>query len=273
LPEYYLLGLWASLTVGIIFLGFYAYSIAEEHRKRSKALDNLEQTLSRERELKSLGGLAAAAAHELATPLGTITLVVEDLKKQLGKDSRFKQDVDLLNSQIQRCKNILKDLSIDPNKKDAFIENITFKNLINEIVYSFDLPKKKSIEIDNSKITNNIKIVKKIEIIYALRNLIDNAIKFCSSLVKIEISNSNRKIYLNIFDDGKGFPQDIVRNLGDPYIRSSLISKNKSGLGLGIFISKTLLERTGAKVNFKQNIELGGALISIVWKESDLVSN
>ncbi|MDA0870755.1 MAG: ATP-binding protein, partial [Proteobacteria bacterium] len=108
---------------------------------------------------------------------------------------------------------------------------------------------------------------------YALRNLIDNAIKFCSSLVKIEILNSNRKIYINIFDDGKGFPQDIVRNLGDPYIRSSLISKSKSGLGLGIFISKTLLERTGAKVNFKQNIELGGALISIVWKESDLVSN
>ena len=273
MPEYYLLGLWASLTVGIIFLDSYAYLISAEAKKRSSAFDKLEKSLSKEQELKSLGGLAAAAAHEFGTPLGTIALVTKELKKQLGKNKKYKNDIELLSSQIERCKNILKDLSIDPNKKDAFIENITFKNLINEIVYSFDLPKKKSIEIDNSKITNNIKIVKKIEIIYALRNLIDNAIKFCSSLVKIEISNSNRKIYLNIFDDGKGFPQDIVRNLGDPYIRSSLISKNKSGLGLGIFISKTLLERTGAKVNFKQNIELGGALINIVWKESDLISN
>ena len=191
----------------------------------------------------------------------------------MGKNKKYKNDIELLSSQIERCKNILKDLSVDPNKKDTFIENITIKNLINEIVYSFDMPKKKSIQVDNHKITNNIKISKKIEIVYALRNLVDNAIKFCSSLVKIEIFNLNRKIYLNISDDGKGFPQDIIQNLGDPYIRSSLISKNKSGLGLGIFISKTLLERTNAKVSFKQNTELGGALINIVWKESDLISN
>ena len=273
IPQYYLIGLWASLTVGIIFLGSYAYLISAEVKKRSSAFDKLEKSLSKEQELKSLGGLAAAAAHEFGTPLGTIALVAKELKKQLGKNKKYKNDIELLSSQIERCKNILKDLSVDPNKKDTFIENITIKNLINEIVYSFDMPKKKSIQVDNHKITNNIKISKKIEIVYALRNLVDNAIKFCSSLVKIEIFNLNRKIYLNISDDGKGFPQDIIQNLGDPYIRSSLISKNKSGLGLGIFISKTLLERTNAKVSFKQNTELGGALINIVWKESDLISN
>ena len=143
MPEYYLLGLWASLTVGIIFLGSYAYLISAEAKKRSSAFDKLEKSLSKEQELKSLGGLAAAAAHEFGTPLGTIALVTKELKKQLGKNKKYKNDIELLSSQIERCKNILKDLSIDPNKKDAFIENITFKNLINEIVYSFDLPKKK----------------------------------------------------------------------------------------------------------------------------------
>ena len=270
LPKYYLLGLWASLTVGIIFLGFYAYSIAEEHRKRSKALDNLEQTLSRERELKSLGGLAAAAAHELATPLGTITLVVEDLKKQLGKDSRFKQDVDLLNSQIQRCKNILKDLSIDPNKQDSFIENISFKNLIKEITFSLEAPKNKSVRVNEVNIAKNIIVSRKVEVIYALRNIIDNALKFANQKIEIEIYNQGKKIGVNINDDGEGFPQDVIQKLGEPYIKSTLVAKNKSGLGLGIFISKTLLERTGAKITFKKS-SLGGALVSVVWSESSFV--
>jgi two-component system, sensor histidine kinase RegB len=267
LPKHYLIGLWVSLTVGIIFLGNYAHSITAEHRTRSTAFDNLEKTLARERELISLGGLAAAAAHELATPLGTITLVVEDLKKQLGNNPKFSQDVELLNSQIQRCKNILKDFSTDPNKQDTFIDNISFKNLIKEIVFSFDQPKDKTVKIDDSKIQNNLIVGRKVEIIYALRNLIDNAIKFANKTIVIEINNSNKKLEININDDGKGFRQDIFQKLGEPYIKSNLISKDKRGLGLGIFISKTLLERTGATITFKKS-SLGGALINIVWDES-----
>lgn len=267
LPKHYLLGLWVSLTVGIIFLGNYAHSITAEHRTRSTAFDNLEKTLARERELKSLGGLAAAAAHELATPLSTINLVIEDLKKQLGKNPKFKQDVELLNSQIQRCKNILKDFSTDPNKQDSFIDNISFKNLIREVAFSFNPPKNKTIKIEDSKIKNNLIVGRKVEVIYALRNLIDNAIKFANKIIKIEIYNTNKKIGININDDGKGFRQDIIQKLGEPYIKSNLVAKNKSGLGLGIFISKTLLERTGAKITFKKS-SLGGALINVVWDES-----
>ena len=267
LPKHYLLGLWVSLTIGIIFLGNYAHSITAEHRTRSTAFDNLEKTLARERELKSLGGLAAAAAHELATPLSTINLVIEDLKKQLGKNPKFKQDVDLLNSQIQRCKNILKDFSTDPNKQDSFIDNISFKNLIREVAFSFNPPKNKTIKIEDSKIKNNLIVGRKVEVIYALRNLIDNAIKFANKIIKIEIYNTNKKIGININDDGKGFRQDIIQKLGEPYIKSNLVAKNKSGLGLGIFISKTLLERTGAKITFKKS-SLGGALINVVWDES-----
>jgi len=269
LPKHYLIGLWASLTIGIIFLGNYAYSITIEDRKRSKAFDNLEKALSRERELKSLGGLAAAAAHELATPLGTITLVIEDLKKQLGKNPKFKNDVELLNSQIKRCKVILKDLSADPNKQDSFIENVTLKNLIQEIIFSFEIPKNKNIKIIDREFENNFMVTRKIELIYAMRNIIDNAIKFAEKKIEIEFLNKDKKIELNVSDDGTGFSQDIIQKLGEPYIKSSLVAKNKRGLGLGIFISKTLLERTGAKVLFKKS-NLGGALVNITWKENSL---
>jgi len=141
--------------------------------------------------------------------------------------------------------------------------------LIQEIIFSFEIPKNKNIKIIDRELENNFMVTRKIELIYAMRNIIDNAIKFAEKKIEIEFLNKDKKIELNVSDDGTGFSQDIIQKLGEPYIKSSLVAKNKRGLGLGIFISKTLLERTGAKVLFKKS-NLGGALVNITWKENSL---
>ena len=271
-PKYYLLGMWLSTTVGIIFLGNYAYQLARSNRKRSKALEGLEKTLSNEQTLSSVGSLAAAAVHELGTPLATISLVSGELKKQLSEKKEFKEDIDLLISQADRCRLILKNIGTDPKQEDDFLQRVSLKNLLNEIVFSNERKHDKKIIIIDKLEHEPLKINKQIEITYALRSLIDNSIKFSKSEIKIFIEKNNNDLSIIITDDGPGFDDEILKKIGEPYIKSVSVDKTKLGLGLGLFISKNLLERTKAKIIFENKKNGLGAVVKIIWRYEDLIN-
>ena len=269
LPKYYNIGLWLSLGIGIIFLGNYAYQLGRDNRVRTTALSKLEEELTKEKVINSVGGMAAAAVHELATPLATISLVSKELQKQLKDNSNIKEDINLLIEQSERCSSILKDIA-QRKQKDEFIENISPKELINEIVFSLNNISNKEINVENLNLNQRMKMTKKTEISYALRNFIENSIKFAKNKINIEIDQSKKKTAITISDDGDGFNKDIIANLGQPYLHSDNIKKNKKGMGLGVFISKSLLERCLAQVTFRNNKSLPGASVKIVWNNSQL---
>lgn len=269
LPKYYNIGLWLSLGIGIIFLGNYAYQLGRDNRVRSTALSRLEEELTKEKVVNSVGGMAAAAVHELATPLATISLVSKELQKQLKDNSNIKEDINLLIEQSERCSSILKDIA-QRKQKDEFIENISPKELINEIVFSLNNISNKEINVENLNLNQRMKMTKKTEISYALRNFIENSIKFAKNKINIEIDQNKKRTAITISDDGDGFNKDIIANLGQPYLHSDNIKKNKKGMGLGVFISKSLLERCLAQVTFRNNKSLPGASVKIVWNNSQL---
>lgn len=269
LPKYYNIGLWLSLGIGIIFLGNYAYQLGRDNRVRTTALSRLEEELTKEKVINSVGGMAAAAVHELATPLATISLVSKELQKQLKDNSNIKEDINLLIEQSERCSSILKDIA-QRKQKDEFIENISPKELINEIVFSLNNISNKEINVENLNLNQRMKMTKKTEISYALRNFIENSIKFAKNKINIEIDQSKKRTAITISDDGDGFNKDIIANLGQPYLHSDNIKKNKKGMGLGVFISKSLLERCLAQVTFRNNKSLPGASVKIIWNNSQL---
>jgi len=229
--------------------------------------------MAKEHEMLSLGGQAAAAAHSLGTPLSTIKLVSQELKKQLKNNDELKPDIELLSSQVERCNQILKKLSLNPNQEDDFIgEDLTIRDYIKEIISSFKETSKKDFIFNFDQDFNSRKISKSIEIIYGLRNFIGNANKFSLSKIFITLKSNNESTEVSISDDGEGFPNDILSKLGEPYLKTFNKNKKiKSGLGLGIFIGKTLLEKNFANVNCNNSKETKGAEINIRWKNKDLL--
>ena len=272
-PNFYKLGLLMSILIGLIFLSYFGIRFSGESKKRSEALNKLQEVIAKEYELESLGGQAAAAAHSLGTPLATISIVAKELKKEIGNNKEVSKDIDLLISQIKRCSEILKKISKKQIEEDSFFSLIKLEDLIEEIINSFKETSSKKIElyIDNDK--NKIDIRRTPEIIYGLRNFIGNAVKFSKSRVKIILKSDDKIIEIKITDDGPGIPEDIIKIIGEPYIKSKSKELNSnSGLGLGTFLGKTLLERKNAKLLFKRNSELGGALVLISWDPKDFTN-
>ena len=227
----------------------------------------------KEYELESLGGQAAAAAHSLGTPLATISVVAKELKKEIGNDKEYSRDIDLLISQTKRCSEILKKISKKQIEEDNFLSSIKFEDLLQEIIDSFKETSSKSIDLIVEEDTNKIAIRRTPEIIYGLRNFIGNAVKFSKSKVKIFLKSDQKIIEIKINDDGPGIPDDIFAKIGEPYIKSrSEELRSNSGLGLGSFLGKTLLERRGAKLLFRKNSELGGALVILTWQPNNLIN-
>ena len=265
-PNFYKTGIIISILIGLIFLSYFGIRFSGETKKRSEALNKLQEVISKEYELESLGGQAAAAAHSLGTPLATISVVVKELKKEIGNDSELSKDVDLLISQTKRCSEILKQISKKQIEEDIFLSSIKFEYLLEEIINSFKETSSKEIYLSTTNDVNKISIQRTPEIIYGLRNFIGNAVKFSKSRVEINLTSNQKKIEIKINDDGPGIPEDIINKIGEPYIKSkSKELSSNSGLGLGTFLGKTLLERQNAKLLFRRNSELGGALVIITW--------
>ena len=272
-PDTYLYALPIAIIITLIFLTYFGVRFGIESKKRTEALNKLELILAKEHELESIGLQAAAAAHSLGTPLSTINVIAKELEKEIGNNPKYEKDIDLLLSQTKRCSDILKNLSQDKFKEDNFLSDIKIEELINEIIRSFkEISNKKiSLAAKNNKI--NPQIERTLEITYGLRNFIGNAVKYSNSTVDIVLISDNKITEVKVCDDGPGFSEDILDILGEPYIRSkNKVINSKSGLGLGTFIGKTLLERMKASVNFHKCHETNGAMVTIKWQTKDLLN-
>ena len=272
-PNFYKQGILTAILIGLVFLSYFGIRFAGETKKRSEALSKLQEVISKEYELESLGGQAAAAAHSLGTPLATISVVAKELKKEIGDDKEISKDIDLLISQTKRCSEILKQISKKQIKEDIFLSSIKFEDLLEEIIDSFKETSSKDIVLTLESDNNKIAIKRTPEIIYGLRNFIGNAVKFSKSRVNINLRSDQKIIEIKINDDGPGIPEDIIQKIGEPYIKSKSKELNaNSGLGLGTFLGKTLLERQGAKLIFKRNSKLGGASVTLSWNPNNFIS-
>tara|TARA_B100000989_G_C19380448_1_gene401387 strand:- start:96 stop:803 length:708 start_codon:yes stop_codon:yes gene_type:complete len=232
----------------------------------------MEEVMAKEHEMLSLGGQAAAAAHSLGTPLSTIKIITQELTKQLKDQKDLIQDVELLSSQVERCNQILKKLTLNPIEEDDFIdEDLSIRDYLKEIILSFSETSKKEFIFNTDQDSNSKKVTKSIEIIYGLRNFIGNANKYSSKKVYINLKSDSDITEINIEDDGDGYPKEILYRIGEPYLINPNKSLNKqSGLGLGIFIGKTLLEKNFAVIKCKNSSTRTGAEVSIKWENKDL---
>ena len=261
-----------SLIIALVFLNYFAMTFGTQSRLRKEALGKMEEVMAKEHELLSLGGQAAAAAHSLGTPLSTITIIAHDLMKQFKGQKDIEKDIELLNSQVDRCNKILKRLTLNPVEEDEFIDkDINIRDYLNEIISSFKEISKKNFVFNFDQDSNPKKINKSIEIVYGLRNFIGNANKFAKNNIFINLKSDSEITEITIEDDGYGYPRDIISKIGEPYLKSNYSKdKSKEGLGLGLFIGKTLLEKNFASVNCRNSKTRSGAEINIRWKNKEL---
>ncbi len=272
--HYFYYSIPASLIIALVFLNYFAMLFGTQSRLRKEALGKMEEVMAKEHELLSLGGQAAAAAHSLGTPLSTITIIAHDLMKQFKGHKDIEKDIELLNSQVDRCNKILKRLTLNPVEEDEFIDkDINFREYLKEILSSFKEISKKNFIFNFDQDSNPKKISKSIEIVYGLRNFIGNANKFAKKNIFVNLKSDSEFTEITIEDDGDGYPRDIISKIGEPYLKSSYsTNKSKEGLGLGLFIGKTLLEKNFASVNCRNSKTRTGAEVNIRWKNKELLN-
>ncbi len=274
LPPLYQAGIWGAIVSGAVFSSAYAWRIAEEARRLSDALAATELVLVREQHLSQLDGLAAAAAHELGTPLATIKLVVNDLQKQFAADGPVGEDLTLLKQELDRCRTILGTLTSLGSEPGHIIGELSLGHLIEEAVH----PQRDfGVRITIAKEGEGAEpqSLRNPGVIYGLGNLIENAIDFAAAEVRIVARWTEAIVAVVIEDDGPGFAPDVVMQLGEPYLTHKANRRAKGdagsgGLGLGLFIAKTLLERSGAGVTMVNAAAPStGARVTILWQRAD----
>ena len=271
LPELYIFGIWTALVIAIVFSAAYTWRVADEARRMSDALAATQMALAREQQLSALGGLAAAAAHELGSPLSTIAVIAADLARDVPADSEFAEDIELLRSESARCRAILAGLSNQPDigGGDPYVQ-LSMSTLIDlaaaphqregvEIIVERHGPDQTD---DSPESVGDPMVIRSPEILHGLGTLIQNAVQFAVTTVEVTVAWDHRDLVVIIEDDGPGFPATMLDRLGEPYLSTR---RGTSGhMGLGIFIANTLLERTGGRLTFGNRIE-GGARAEARW--------
>ena len=270
--DHYFYAIPTALIIALIFLNYFALIFGKESKLRKEALDKIQEVIAKEHELVSLGGQVAAAAHSLGTPLSTIKIISQDLLKGLKSSKKFNKDIELLVSQVNRCNDILKKLTLNPTIDDEFIDkDLSIYDYVYEITKSFEEISEKQFILIDKQNTNKFNLRKSIELVYGIRNFVGNANKFAKNKIFITVKSDSQMTEIIIEDDGPGFPKDILNKIGEPYIRSLKKKQmSETGLGLGIFIGKTLLEKNFAKLTCRNSETRGGAEINITWKNKDL---
>ena len=269
---YYYYAIPVSLIIALIFLNYFAMTFGTQSRLRKEALSKMEEVMATEHELLSLGGQAAAAAHSLGTPLSTIKIITQDLVRQFKGQKDIEKDIELLASQVERCNEILKRLTLNPVEEDDFIDkDLAMRDCLSEIISSFKEISKKQFIFNYDQDSNVRKITKSIEIVYGLRNFIGNANKFSKNTVYINLKSDSKITEVIIEDDGNGYPKDVLSKIGEPYLSTNYPQeKSQTGLGLGLFIGKTLLEKNFASINCRNSKTRSGAEVIVRWNNRDL---
>ncbi|MBB4066910.1 ActS/PrrB/RegB family redox-sensitive histidine kinase [Gellertiella hungarica] len=261
------LGIWCAIVSTMGFAAFYAYRVSLEATQLADALAATELVLQRQKHLSQLDGLAAAAAHELGTPLATISVVAKEMERELGNDPHFGEDVLLLRSQSERCRDILRRLTTLSAEEEAHMRRLPLSSLIEEVLAPHRHPGITIRVVDKSGRTGEPVGVRNAGIIYGLGNLIENAVDYARSEVTITVEHTSDTVKLVIEDDGPGYAPDILSRIGEPYVTHRQREDSAGGLGLGLFIAKTLLERSGAKITFSnRNNRQSGAQIAVTWR-------
>lgn len=273
LPTVYLLGVWTALAIGILFFAAYTWRVARAARELSDGLFATQQALAREQRLSAMGTIAAAAAHELGSPLGTIAVVSRELSRDLPGDSPLAEDIALLRTETDRCRDILAALAHNPEGDDApfsavpvsaVVENAAIRHQPETLVVDFEAK-----PMSENDLTPEPRIRSAPEIIHGIGSLAQNAMQFAKSQVTVLTDWSDSQVRVTIMDDGPGFPPFVLDRIGEPYI--SLRMMQEDHMGLGIFIAQTLLARTGAALSFGNRQE-GGAVVEIRWPRAEIES-
>lgn len=291
MPDIMRFGFWAAIVIGVGFLALYTRRISREINNMSEALLATQLALAREQKLTDLGGVVAAAAHELGTPLATIKLVSAELMEELGDRQDLLEDAALIRDQADRCRDILRSMG-RAGKDDLHMRRAPLDSVLHEAADPH-LERGKKIHFDIDPMPDGTgrqpTILRRPEIIHGLRNLIQNAVDFSHSQVWIEGRCDEDRISVRIMDDGDGYPQEVIGRIGDPFMRSRRGNFERTkrpeyeGMGLGLFIAKTLLERSGAELTFANGTDpflsegerpqRGGAIVSVSWPTAAILAS
>ncbi len=280
LPPLYLAAIWLALAIAIGFIGVHAWRVAEETRELSESLAATELVLAREQHISALDGLAAAAAHELGTPLATITVVAKELARALPPDSPLADDIGLLREQSERCRTILRRLT--SLEADAPFDRMPLSHILEDVVAphrNFGIAI--TISVPAGSVGEPV-IARNPGLLYGLGNIVENAVDFAETAVNVTASWSDTEVAVAITDDGPGFPPELIDSLGAPYVTSRGRNRwrreapegdeeSRQGLGLGVFIAKTLLERSGAELSFlNRTPPAHGASVTVRWPRTKI---